>query len=121
MKFKIFNNRGVFVPRLCCGKPMWTSTNGETTHYEREYSCWFNSYSFGGKHHLHIIPSIYINLWDKGVLSSIDDLGTVSHSCGIGIRFWDWYGDFTFMKSLNTKTTEEINKGLKEKGLGIVL
>ena len=116
MKFRIFNNRGVFVPRLCCGKPMWTSTNGETTYYEREYSCWFSSFSVGDKFQLHITPSIYINLWRKGVLSSLDDLGSISYSCGIGITFLNWNGSFTFMKSLNTKTAEEVNKCLEKNG-----
>jgi hypothetical protein len=114
MKFRIFNNRGKFMPELCCGKPMWTTSNRETTHYEREYSCWFNSYAFGDKYQLHITPSIHIDLWHKGVLSSIDDLGTVSHSCAIGITFWNWNGSFRFMRVLNTKTTEEINKFLEK-------
>ena len=115
MKFKLFNNRGEFMPELCCGKPMWTTSNGETTHYEREYSFWFSSYSVGDKFQLHITPSIYINLWSKGVLS--DDLGSVSHSCGIGIAFLNWNGSFTFMRSLHTKTTEEVNKCLEKNGL----
>ena len=90
MKIRFFDNRGRFMPELSCGKPMWTTTNGETTHYEREYSCWFSSYSFGDKHQLDITPSIFVNLWDKGSLCTEDTLGTITHSCGIGIRFWTW-------------------------------
>lgn len=121
MKFRIFNSRGKFCPELSCGKPMWTTTNGEKTHYEREYTCWFSSYSFGNKSKIHITPSIFVDLWHKGVLSSLDDLGSISHTCAVGISFWNWYGSFTFMKVLNTKTTEEINKNLKGKGLNLVL
>jgi len=40
---------------------------------------------------------------------------------GIGIRFWTWYGGITFMRALNTKTAEEINKNLSKMGLNPVL
>jgi hypothetical protein len=121
MKIRFFDNRGRFMPELSCGKPMWTTTNGQKTHYEREYSCWFTSHSFGDRSEVHITPSIFVDFWNKGGLSSISDLGTITHSCGIGIRFWNWYGTFTFMRALNTKTSEEINKGLLGNGVNKVL
>jgi hypothetical protein len=43
-------------------------------------------------------------------------LGSVSHSCDIGIAFWNWNGSFTFMRGLNTNTTEEVNKCLEKNG-----
>lgn len=116
MKFKLFNSRGRFAPELSFGRAMWTTKDGKTTHYEREYICWFNSYSFD-KFQLLITPAIFINKWSRGALSSDDALGSESYSCGIGISFWSWNGSFTFMKVKNTKTTEEINKTT---GLGVL-
>ena len=122
MKFRMFDKRGKFSPLLSCGKPMWTTSNGETTHYEREYQMWLYSNKFAGKHQLDITPSIFVNLWHKGVSLGTDDaLGTITHSFGIGIRFWTWYGGITFMRVLNTKTAEEINKNLSKMGLNPVL
>ncbi len=116
MKFRMFDKRGKFSPLLSCGKPMWTTTDGQQTHYEREYQMWFNSKTYGNKHQVQITPSIIVNLWDKCSLTSIMELGMIAHSCGIGIRFWTWYGDITFMRALNTKTTKEVNKSLEENG-----
>jgi hypothetical protein len=121
MKFKLFNSRGEFSPMLMCGKPMWTTTNGLHTNYERHYQMWCSSNTYAGKHQLDITPSIFVNLWHKGCLSTDDILGVTIHSCGIGIRFWTWYGSITFMRSLNTKTTEEINKVLASNGMNMVL
>ena len=121
MKFRMFDKRGKFSPLLSCGKPMWTTTDGQQTHYEREYQMWLYSNIFAGKHQLDITPSIFVNLWRKGSLSSIMELGMINHCCGIGIRFWTWYGGITFMRALNTKTAEEINTCPTNKGFHKVL
>ncbi len=121
MKFRMFDKRGKFSPLISCGKPMWTTIDKKQTHYEREYQMWCNSNTFAGKHQLDITPSIFVNLWQEGSLSTDDILGVITHNCGIGIRFWTWYGGITFMRSLNTKTAEEINKNLSKMGLNPVL
>ena len=113
MKFKILNSRGKFQPELSLGAPMWTTRDGQKTHHATEYACWFASHKHGDTTQLIIIPTIFINTWHRGVLSSIDELGTISYNCSIGIKFWNWYGTFTFMRVLNTKTTAEINKNLE--------
>ncbi len=95
------------------------STMYDYTDYKPLNDLYINT--FAGKHQLDITPSIFVNLWRKGSLSTDDTLGTITHNCGIGIRFWTWYGGITFMRVLNTKTAEEINKNLSKMGLNPVL
>jgi hypothetical protein len=67
------------------------------------------------------IPSLYILRWRRGILSSIDDLGTTTHSLSIGIEWWNFQCMIMFLRARHAKTTEEINKGLAAKGLDLVL
>lgn len=67
------------------------------------------------------IPSLYILRWHRGVLSTCDSLGKVSHSISIGIEWWNFQWSIMFLKIRHTKTAEEINKELIEQGLDPVL
>jgi len=120
MKFKLFNSRGKLSPSLSLGKVMWRCRDGSPK-FNNEYSLSGYAYKHMTWEKVYPIPSLYILRWHKGVLSSIDDLGTSTYSVSIGIEWWNFQCSIMFLKAKHTKTTEEINDGLKKRGLDLVL
>ena len=120
MKFKLFNTRGKFCPSLFLGNVMWRCRDGSPK-FEIEYSLCYSAYKHMTWEKVYPIPSLYILRWHRGILSSIDDLGAITHSLSIGIEWWNFQYSIMFLKAKNTKTTDQINKDLIAQGLDPVL
>jgi hypothetical protein len=120
MKIKIFNTRGKFSPTLYLGKLMWRCRDG-SPHYATEYNISAHVYRHCYSDKIYPFPALYILRWHRGIISSIDDLGIISHSISVGIEWWNFQYSIMFLKSKHTKTTEEINKTLVQKKLDTVL
>lgn len=120
MKSSLFNSRGKFSPHLKTGEVMWRCTDGHPNH-AIEYTIYFTTNTHSTNHRIHLTPTLFAYPWHKGCLSSIDDLGSVSHSITLGVEFWNSYCSMTFLRTKHTKTTAEINESLSKRGLSGVL